>query len=126
MPDLASFLVMNAVVPASGAATAMYIVPRGDTWELSQVSQQATSQSCQITDIRDSRGFHYGNISPANPLPLNTFQQLGQAGLGMQALPFPLHLEGDTVFYIDFKDTSAAQNTVSVIFAGKRTTGVGA
>lgn len=123
MPDIASFLILQAVVPANGAQTAQYIVPRGDSWKLMGCCQFATSQSCFITDIRDSRGFHYSNASPSVPLPLNTFQQLGSAQIGINVLPFPIVLDGDTVLQIDFKDTSGAQNTVGLILVGQRSTG---
>lgn len=121
MAELISILLLNAVVPASGTATAVYVIPRGDVWDLVDVFQNATSQSCFITDIRDSRGFHYTNASPQTPLPLGLFQLIGSPNISESSFPFPLHLEGDIVFYMDFKDASAAQNTVNVILVGKHT-----
>lgn len=106
-------LLFPVVAAANGQITGAYQVPVNEKLTIQAFLFTATSSSFVVYDIRDSRNIHYTNASLATPLPATHFTKSDTANISIYKLPTDLFIDGGVIFYIDFKDTSGAQNTIN-------------
>lgn len=122
MAEYPFFVELQEAVGANSTATLSYQVATNEQLTIKAIRQKSTG-TCNITQIRDSRGISYSNADPTEALPLELFADLADANNGLLALPFDLVVPGATTIYFDLKDTSGALNTVNLILVGIRKTG---
>lgn len=115
------YLIMQVALAASGSGTLQYPVPPNETLSLSELRFIATG-AFSITDIRDSTGRHYTNASPSIPILSTLVQNSANGNISAKDFDVPLDIPGNVTLYVDVKDTSAAINTVNMLFTGVRTT----
>lgn len=112
-------LTLQIALAASSTGTLSYNVPQNESLELNDMRFISTS-TFNVTDIRDSSGKHYTNASAAQPILSSMLQSAANANLSVKDFQEPLLIDGGKTFYIDLIDTSAAPNTVRLVFTGKR------
>lgn len=121
MAEFPYFLILNSVLAGNGSGTMSYTLPQNESIELTELRFIATG-AFNITDIRDSSGNHLTNASAANPILSTMIQNAASPNIAVAQLPTPLIISQGKTFYVDVLDTSAAGNTVRLLFVGKRIT----
>jgi hypothetical protein len=108
----------QVILAAGGFGTFTQPVPPGQELDLYELAFNATGVF-QITRIQTSDGRNYTNASSSLGIPSvllqNTANQFNHIGL----FDPPLQVLGNTILYLDFKDTSAAPNTVNFVLRGR-------
>jgi hypothetical protein len=114
-------LVLEAVLVAGGTGTVSYPIPSGETLELDELVFQSTGVF-NVSDIRDSNGNHFTNASLTTEIPSVVLASGANNNNALKRFPIPIEIKGSTIFYVDLEDSSGAGNTVTLVFAGRRTT----
>lgn len=122
MAEYPFFVELKETVGANSTATLSYQVAANEQLTIKAMRQKSTG-TCDITQIRDSRGVSYSNADATEALPLELIADLADSNNGLLGLPIDLVVPGATTIYFDLKDTSGAGNTVHLILIGVRKTG---
>lgn len=119
MADRQFTLVLEAALTSGGAATISYTVPPNEKLTLNSMVYNSTG-IFNITDIRDSAGYHYTNASPATEIPSGVLANGANNFNSLKDFSAPIIIEGGMIFYVELEDSSAGANTVTLVFAGIR------
>lgn len=122
MPEYPYFLELSIVLAASSSGTLSFPVPNSEVLRLTRVVYVSTG-IFNITDIRSTRGIHYTNASPANPITSTQIQNAGNAFRSIMDFNGEIVIEGGETLIIDLVDTSVALNTIQLLLSGIKETG---
>lgn len=119
MPERPFWLIDKVVLAANSTGSLAYQVSAGEEFfgkKLWIVSTAAFS----IEDVRDNSGRRYSNCSASDPILSTMLDKPQTTGQGLLWFGVELHMEPSAIFYIDLKDTSGAQNTVTAVMVGRK------
>lgn len=120
MTEIPYLELASVVLTANGTGTFSQPVPNTQT--LSIREWVFTSLGLfQITGIRTSDGRNYTNASPSVPIPSAVLPSGANNFNAIHSFIPELVIPGNVILYIDFKDISAAPNTVNLLLAGHLT-----
>lgn len=120
MAEIPYLELASVVLTANGTGTFSQPVPNTQT--LSIREWVFTSLGLfQITGIRTSDGRNYTNASPSVPIPSAVLPSGSNNFNAIHSFIPELVIPGNVILYIDFKDISAAPNTVNLLLAGHLT-----
>lgn len=120
MAEIPYLELASVVLTANGTGTFSQPVPNTQT--LSIREWVFTSLGLfQITGIRTSDGRNYTNASPSVPIPSAVLPSGANNFNAIHSFIPELVIPGNVILYIDFKDISAAPNTVNLLLAGHLT-----
>lgn len=121
MAEIPFLMLLDVTLTANGTGTGTYTVPQNESLELKQWGFSSTG-AFEITDIRDSAGRHYTNASATSAIPSAVLPSGANNNNSIKDFPIPLEMKGGIIFYVDFKDTSAAGNRVRLVISGTKIT----
>lgn len=115
--DIPFYLYMQQVAAANGTITMSYQVPTNQTLKLKEWRWSSTG-IFSVYGIRDGAGRFYTNASAALPIPSTLLQLGSSSNIGLASIPLELTLGGGYIIFVDLKDTSAAPNTINLLWTG--------
>lgn len=116
------FLTDTVVVAASSTGVATFTTPTNEEFEADSLLIVATSNAFNIETMQDESGQGYTNADSVNPLT-GTMFPIAQTNLRQPlALPAPLQIRPNGTFNVTLRDTSGSENTIRIMFIGKRRT----
>lgn len=107
----------SVVLTANGTGTFSQPIPNTQQLSIREWVFSATG-AFQLTGIRTSDGRNYTNASPSVPIPSALLPSAANNFNALHNFIPELIIPGNIILYIDFKDTSAAPNTVNLLLAG--------
>lgn len=120
MAEIPYLELASVVLTANGTGTFSQPIPNTQQLSIREWVYSSTG-TFQVTGIRTSDGRNYTNASPSVPIPSSVLPGAANNFNSIHAFIPELVIPGNVILYIDFKDTSAAPNTVNLLLAGHLT-----
>lgn len=117
MAEIPYLELASVVLTANGTGTFSQPIPNTQQLSIAEWAYSSTG-AFQITGIRTSDGRNYTNASPSVPIPSALLPSGANNFNAIHNFIPELVIPGNVILYIDFKDTSAAPNTVNLLLRG--------
>lgn len=114
-------IALEVVAAANGLIQASYIVPSGETYEITDLIWNATG-AFNIIGIRSSQSLYHTNASQDNPIPSSHLKQVEQLYNFLNPFAIPMIVNPTNSLIFDIQDTSGGSNTINLSLAAIRIT----
>lgn len=119
MPERPFWHTQVVVLAANSTGTLQFKESAGEEFFGDEVWLVSTG-AFSIEDIRDNAGLRYSNCSSPKPILSTMLDKPQTAGQGILKFPGKIHIPPSGELYIDLKDTSTAENTVTAVIIGNK------
>lgn len=117
MASIPFWVSLNVTLTASGSGTVQYDVGTKNTFTIEQILQKS-AQATNVTDISDSFGNKYGNITASNPMDINAWCDLAADNNVPANVAKPIVIQSNSSINISLVDTSGSGGAVQIVLSG--------